>query len=164
MIEEWEKIKNHPKYSCSNFGNIRNDETGMILNGTVNNKGYKRYDICENGKRLVLNPHRAVAEAFIPNPDNKSYINHIDGDKTNNNVSNLEWCTPKENTSHSLNVLGNKVGGLNKKAVICVETGILYPSQRAAELELNIPKGKVSSCCAGKRHSAKGLHFKYVEV
>lgn len=62
--------------------------------------GYKRVQFTVDGKRHTTGVHRLVAIAFIPNPENKSDVNHIDGNKSNNHVSNLEWCTHKENMAH----------------------------------------------------------------
>ena len=69
---------------------------------------YLRVDIRRNKKLEVFTVHRMVAECYIPNPDNKPHVNHIDGDKYNNNVNNLEWCTQSENMLHAYKVLGFK--------------------------------------------------------
>ncbi len=63
--------------------------------------GYERISFRNNGKRKFFLAHRIIAEAFIPNPKNKSQINHIDSNPSNNSINNLEWCTPKENIKHS---------------------------------------------------------------
>jgi hypothetical protein len=69
-----------------------------FLKALINNKGYVYYEIKRNGKNAKLYAHRAVALAYIPNPENKPCVNHIDNNPLNNNVSNLEWCTKQENT------------------------------------------------------------------
>lgn len=68
--------------------------------------GYQCVGLIKNGKSTAHRVHRIVACAFIPNPENKPYINHIDGNKTNNCVENLEWCTQKENAYHAIHTLG----------------------------------------------------------
>ena len=100
-MEIW-KDTNYLNYQISSLGRLRNTKTNRILLGSKNNKGYWRYDLCIGGRRIVKNAHRLVAEAFIPKEYGKTYVNHIDGNKLNNRVENLEWCTQQENTLHAV--------------------------------------------------------------
>lgn len=161
MKEEWKQLDNHPNYLISSFGRIKNIANNKIYNGSINNHGYVRFDLCENGKRFVIPAHRAVANAFLPKINGKNVVNHIDGCKTNNHVTNLEWCTHKENVIHAKNIL--KVNfGHNRKKVMCVETGIVFSSCCEAERIMNISNSLICCCANNKRPATKGYHFKYV--
>lgn len=84
------------------------------LKPVLNKRGYYQYSLSENNVIKVIDAHRLVAILFIPNPDNKEEVNHIDGNKLNNNVWNLEWNTPMENTTHAIRTgLSNSKGSYN---------------------------------------------------
>jgi len=101
MEEVWKNYFKH--FSISNFGRVRNDHTGKIRKLTKNRYGYLRTNITlAGGTHKEIKVHRAVAELFIPNPNHYSQVNHIDGDKTNNRVSNLEWTTCRGNVHHAI--------------------------------------------------------------
>lgn len=97
-------------YEVSNFGEIRNIKTSLLRRLNKDRKGYLYASLWKNNKGKCVKAHRAVAEAFIPNPLNKPQVNHKDCNVSNNHVSNLEWCTPKENSQHMVN-LGNSTKG-----------------------------------------------------
>lgn len=111
MEEEWKYIKgNREIYEISNLGNVRtkdrvgsrgNSIKGHSLSQHVNSNGYLRCDMNINGNRKSYLTHRLVATLFIPNPENKPVVNHKDGNKYNNSVENLEWCTKSENERHA---------------------------------------------------------------
>lgn len=111
MKEHWKEIKgNREIYEVSSLGNVRTKDRegarghsikGHILTQRDNSNGYLRCDININGKTKSHLVHKLVAEKFIPNPDNKPFVNHIDGNKHNNSVDNLEWCTRSENEKHA---------------------------------------------------------------
>ena len=97
-LELYKLIPGYPGYAVSTWGNVSNTETGCILKTQETKKGYLRVDLFdEDGNRKHWKVHRLVAMAFIPNPDEKQQVNHIDGNKKNNSVSNLEWVTDEEN-------------------------------------------------------------------
>lgn len=105
-MEEYREIKGYERYSISNYGNVINNHTGKKLSQRISTNGYMRVNLRKGNilyeKPKTLAVHRLVAEAFIPIVQGKDYINHIDGDKQNNAVYNLEWCTASENTTHAL--------------------------------------------------------------
>jgi len=96
--EEWLTISNYDNYEVSSFGNVRNKKTGRILKPS-NRGGYYVVGL-SNKKIKTFQVHRLVAETFIENPENKAHVNHKDKNSLNNNLSNLEWNTPKENNIH----------------------------------------------------------------
>ena len=91
-MEEYKPILDYPDYEVSNLGNVRNIKTGRILKPR-NNDGYYRVLLNNKNKRI----HRLVALTFLPNPDNKTDVDHIDRNRTNNVVSNLRWVSRSEN-------------------------------------------------------------------
>lgn len=100
----WKKViidNFETSYSVSDDGFIRNDNTNYILKNYIQN-GYAHVTLYINKKPKRFNVHRLVAQAFIPNLEQKEYVNHIDGNKSNNIASNLEWTTPSENTRHAV--------------------------------------------------------------
>lgn len=100
---EWKLIEGFDGiYSVSNYGEVRNNKTGKLMKLRKNEKGYLRTNLTTNGNQKSVRVHRLVAQAFIPNPENKPQVNHIDFDKENNCVNNLEWVTNKENTQYSV--------------------------------------------------------------
>lgn len=92
-------ISDNPNYFVCSNGQILGKYGFLYLK--QDQDGYRTVRLCSNGKFTYPRVHRLVASAFIPNPDNKLEVNHIDGDKSNNNVNNLEWCTKSENMRHA---------------------------------------------------------------
>ena len=96
----WVKIQRNPNYSINEFGEVRNDITGRIKKAYVNkNNGYFTVDLYKENKSTKVTVHRLIAEAFIPNPENKPTIDHKDGNRQNNSIENLRWATYSENNS-----------------------------------------------------------------
>jgi len=101
----WKKVKGF-NYSVSDIGEIRNDETGMILKPKNHPSGYFYIGLHKDRKKYGFKIHRLVAEAFIKNPENKPQVNHINGIKNNNRVENLEWNTATENIRNAIKLFG----------------------------------------------------------
>jgi hypothetical protein len=112
MEEIWKPIENYETYSVSTFGNIKNDKTGRILKGAKSGRTNNLHlQVClYNKTRKHLFIHRLVALSFIPNPENKEQVDHIDNDISNNNVTNLRWATNQENQRNTTISLRNTSG------------------------------------------------------
>lgn len=124
-------------------------------------QGYKFFSL-RLGKRLKTTTiHRLVAQAYIPNPENKPCVNHLDGVKDNNVVSNLEWCTPKENSQHAYST-GIATNDHLRKPVVGTKGNItvLLPSTCSAN-QLGFEQSNVSACARGKRKTCKGFTWEF---
>ena len=104
-LEVFKVIDRFPKYSVSNKGSVLSFarcKNGKLLHKQKESIGYFSVKLSENGKFKTILIHRLVAETFIPNPENKKTVNHIDGNKQNNFLEHLEWCTFSENSIHAV--------------------------------------------------------------
>ena len=99
--EVWKKIVNYPNYEVSNLGNVRNSN-GKVLKPILKEKGYLQVQLYYQNKKKKFSVHRLVAQAFIPNPNNYTQVNHRNGIKKDNKVCNLEWCSPLHNNLHAI--------------------------------------------------------------
>jgi len=109
-MEEFRIVKDYPNYSVSNFGNVKKNQTGKIIIPRYSN-GYSQVELWNNDNRKVFGVHRLVAIEFIPNPENKPFVDHIDNDKANNNVNNLRWATITEN-NRNIGLSSNNTSGV----------------------------------------------------
>jgi hypothetical protein len=104
MIEEleiWKPIQDCYDYEISNLGRVKNIKTGKYLKTSIRPDRYVNISLCVNNKTKNCKLHRLIAQAFIPNPENKPTVNHIDRNRSNNKLSNLEWATMSEQNKHS---------------------------------------------------------------
>lgn len=172
MKEEWKSILcTDGKYEVSNTGKVRHAERKKELKYQIDSKGYCRIRLTVNRKKICLKVHREVAKAFLPNPLQKPQVNHIDGDKSNNCVTNLEWTTNKENAYHAINnglwknvFSASKRSNEERKTPIIatnIETGeeIIFNSISVAEQLLNTKH--INAVMRGERKQAKGYSFRY---
>lgn len=181
--EEWKDVAGYEgKYQVSNLGNVKGVERYVrhrygirvvkekILSLVKDKNGYLIATLSKNDNEKKCKVHRLVAQAFIPNPDNLPQVNHKDEDKTNNRVDNLEWCSGDYNSNYGTRnerAAKSKINHpLFSKAVLCVETGVIYPSAKEIQRELGYcTVSSICQCCLGKKyyHTAYGYHWKYVE-
>lgn len=167
-MEKWKEIPfTNGEYLASESGKIRTSKTGRILRACVDQRGYERVCLFKTNREKRYKVHRLVAMTFIPNPDNKPQVNHIDGNKRNNSVSNLEWVTGEENVHHArnngLSDGHKKFCESRKKRVIAthIETGerICFDSILAAKRAIGTCH--IQEVLSGVRSHAKGYTFHY---
>lgn len=144
--EKWVEILDD--YKVSNYGRVMHWKRRHVLKQQMQ-KGYKTVSIA--GKKYRV--HRLVAQAFIPNPENKPVVNHMDGCKTNNNVRNLEWTTDLENRIHA-EKHGLACKGIAGKKIRNWKTGKEYNSIREAARDVGRDEEKIRDCLHGRRPSA----------
>lgn len=152
--------------------NIVSHKTGHVKTPTLSNCKYLVMDLYKNGKRKTELVHRLIALTFIENKTNASDVNHKDGNRLNNELSNLEWVSRSENLKHSYRVLGRKcwmkgmTGAKNSKSkkIKCLKNGELfkeYDSIMDAQRDLKIKNNGIVNALKGRAKSAGGYTFKY---
>lgn len=178
--EIWRDIKGYEGiYQVSSKGRVKSLERDIIckngrkqhrkeriLKGSLDMRGYLQVSLGNTkGERKFLWIHRLIAEAFIPNPENKPQVNHKDEVKTNNCVENLEWMTAKENINYGTH--NERVAKAQSKPVAqYTKTGELievYPSTHEAGRQLDIKHGPIGNVARGEQKTAYGYIWKYVE-
>lgn len=174
MQEIWRDISGYEGlYQVSNLGNVKSLKFGKerIMKYTINRGGYYHLELSSKGKCKQYNVHRLVALAFIPNPDNKECVDHINGVRLDNRVENLRWCTKEENANFPLAKQNKSISMTNhpKKSqpVLQIDknTGEIineYPSTCEAARQLGVSDSPISKCARGVHYnSAYGYIWKY---
>ena len=163
-VEEWkdippELVNGTPNYKISNYARVKNNKGRITEGSKIHHSGYIWVSVYP--KQYLL--HRLVALVFIPNINKKEQVNHIDGNKQNNKVSNLEWCTNQENSQHAYDI------GLHIEVKPIIQYDINmnkikeFKSRTDASKELNIPLSSISRCCIGRNLTSNGFIFKFSE-
>lgn len=172
-MEIWKDIKDsNGAYQVSNLGRIRSKtryvknsgsysgvskKSGIFLKQTTTKKGYKRLGLVFSGKRKSFQVHRIVALHFIPNPENKPQVNHINSIKTDNRVENLEWVNNSENIQHAYD--NNKISRPMSKEVVCVKTNKKYKTILDATKDSIYCQSYISQMLNGVRRNRTSLRF-----
>lgn len=177
MQEIWKDIENYEGiYQVSNLGrvrslNYRNTNKIKLLSVHTNTKGYLDAHLAKNGISHHCVIHRLVAKAFISNPNNLPQVNHIDGNKKNNCINNLEWCNNSQNMKHAYKMgMIHKMIGVNNpkhKAVYQYDLKGNFIKkweyiQKAADC-LNIKQSGITCCCQGIYKTSSGFIWKYAD-
>ena len=165
-MEKWKIINNFSNYEISTEGRVRNLKTQYILKGRESKSGYLQVfiknDIDGDFKNQYI--HRLVAIHFIENPNNKKEVNHIDGNKLNNTLENLEWCTSSENQKHRQNILGKRktsqrrIGKFSKDGKLLEE----FDSITSAAKSFNKSRVNIDNALQKKQKTAYGYIWKYL--
>jgi hypothetical protein len=170
--EIWKDIVGYEGlYQVSNLGNIKSVNKNKILSPKHNHDGYLRIQLWRKQHVIFVGIHRLVSEAFIENPDNKPFVNHINGIKNDNRLENLEWCTQRENINHAWKngLSKSQINGKHSKAVDQLDLNGNYiktfASQMEVERQLGIPHTQVSAVCLNKKNynTAGGYKWRFSE-
>ena len=160
-MEVWKSIKGFSNYEISSYGNIRKKSEKELLHPSDNGNGYLRiclYD--DDGNRKHQYIHRLVLITFKGEPENpKMVTNHIDENKNNNHVDNLEWLTLIENFQYGTSVFRNAES--RNKPVLLIETNTVYKNAEDAAKANNLIKENITAACNGRLVTCGGYHWKY---
>jgi len=154
-VEQWKNIKEFDNYLVSNKGRIMNGKTGKILKPRDDRRGYEKVDLYQNGKSKSLKVHRIVAQAFIDNPNDLETVNHIDENKHNNNVENLEWMSNGDNIRYS-QAKPVEQYDFESGRLICI-----YSSLSDCSRLTGFNNSVISMACRGQYKQAYGYIWKY---
>ena len=169
-MEIWKVIKEFPNYMVSNMGNVYSIKHKKVMSPRDNSCGYLTLSLCKDSKKHTKYVHRLVAETFLPNPENKKTIDHINCERHDNRLENLRWATQEENCNNPKTIEKYKqwVGGNNgnsKSVLQFTKDGDFirkWDCITDVKKELGICGSHIGKCCKGERYkSAGGYIWKY---
>lgn len=163
------------RYQISNYGNIKSKRKNIVMKPCITKAGYLHITLKNSKTKMIksIDIHRLVALHFIENPENKLWINHIDNNKLNNCVSNLEWCTPKENMAHCIvqgrlrpqngaDAIRKKYSKPVKQLTLTRDIINIFESTNDASRKTNIDQGSIVKACNGIYKQYKGYVWEYI--
>lgn len=159
----WKTINTNPDYEVSEDGQVRNKKTKFILKGIEDKDGYLRVHLYNPTKNHYV--HRLVALAFLGEPkENQTEVHHIDGNRKNNQLSNLQWVTRKENDSHVKHKLNQtSFPSVRVQQLLNGEVIAEYESMSEAARQTGCNQSHISAVCRGKRKSTGGFQWRKIE-
>lgn len=183
-MEKWKDIIGYEGcYHVSTTGKVRNAKTKKQLSSAKIKSGYYTVSLWKNNIGKTFTVHRLVATAFLQNPYNKKCVDHIDGNKNNNNVNNLRWATTKENCNNPVSVERYKKSATgriisektkekhkvfmkgkthNHIQVLCIETQILYNSMSSAARNIGVSEPAIRRAVDNINKTSGGFHWKKI--
>lgn len=159
-MELWVPLKDIEEYEVSSEGRVRNKKTGRIMKTSTNSRGYEQVCLRKDKQQMTRRVHRLVADSFYDGDHDGYDVNHIDGNKSNNHIGNLEFCTRSENVNHAFRT-GLKVPSRQQKVRV-LETGIIYDSIRECARSIGCDQSIICQCLSGRQKSCNGYHFERV--
>lgn len=164
--ENWRDVDDFPNYLVSDDGRVKNRTTGRVLKACNDGYGYPQVILSNNGCKKSHRVHRLVAKAFLDydRDDDSLEVNHRNGIKTDNVVSNLEWTTPSENMLHAFRtgLIRKPLLSASATRIRVIETGRVYNSESECARDLGINREGINACVNGRLNSYYKLHFERV--
>ena len=149
-------------YDITDTGKVFSKISGRYLTPTIDTDGYEIVGLYLNGVQKKKKVHRLVADAFVPNPNNYTQVNHKDENPRNNNANNLEWCEHLYNCNYGTRNI--RAGAKNSRKVECIETKEIFDSVRQAAERYNVRSTAISNCINGRSKSCAGYTWRLANV
>lgn len=165
-IEVWIPLKDFPLYEVNQYGEIRNRKTKHIKKPHKDNWGYHQVKLSQGKRNSACSKtvHRLVADTFYDGDHSGLQVNHIDGDKTNNHITNLEFVTGSSNVKHAYDIgIRKPSGGRGPiRKIRIVETGLVFDNMAECARFINGDSGNVSRCVRDPHRTYKGYHYEAI--